>query len=259
MKRIVLTASTLILAISFVLAFVIKPVSANPGSILATGKWYYPETITASEVALKYGGPRWMQLITNGLKISEPATICHDFNGATLGTWEGEIRRLNRRNKWLPIDSYMVPATGEGLYRICADTPMAGTYALFAYYHTPADESPRQTAEPITTISGNSANGHWNNGSEFEINLYTMPAPNWLQFFSRGVEIENPTEICHPFEKGVKGWAAEIRRWNPETGVWTKLETTTRYDKGTNEGHYLACAQTWQAGTYALFGYLSEK
>jgi len=242
-----------LLALAMVAIIVPTTVLATPGSILAGGTWHYPKEVTGTEVVLKYANVRWLQLITNGIKIDQPTTLCHDFKGATLG-WEGEIRRL-RHGRWIEVESTLIPPVGDEMYQVCVDAPIAGTYALFGYYNASGEVS--QTPEAFTTISGNSTEGHWSTGKEFDIDLKAMPAETWLRFFSRGVEIEYPSRICYPFERGLQGWAAEIRMWNPETDKWSKLETTTGFEtEGNNESPYQACAQTYFAGKYALFGYL---
>jgi len=251
-KRIITITFPFALALCVVLAFVLKTVSANPGSILAGGTWHYPSEVKGEEVILKYANVKWLQLITHGIKIDQPAYLCHDFKGATLG-WEGEIRRL-RRGKWIAVESTLIPPVGDEMYQVCVNAPVAGTYALFGYYNASGEVS--QTPEAFTTISGNSIDGNWNTGTEFDIDLKAMPAETWIRFFSRGVEIEYPTLICFPFNNGLHGWAAEIRMWNPDTHQWSKLKTTTSFLTETDGSPYQACAETYFAGKYALFGYL---
>ena len=143
------------------------------------------------------------------------------------------------------------------MYQVCVDAPVAGTYALFAYFNASGEDI--QTPEAFSTISGNSTEGHWNTGTEFDIDLKAMPAETWMQFFSRGVEIEYPSTICYPFERGLQGWTAEIRMWNPESKKWEAQETTMTFPNGNSEGKYQACAKTYAAGSYTLFGYLSAQ
>ena len=244
-----------LLALVMVAHIVPTTVLANPGSILAGGTWHYPSDVNGEEVILKYANVKWLQLITHGIKIDQPTYLCHDFKGATLG-WEGEIRRL-RRGKWIEVKSTLVPPVGDEMYQVCVDAPIAGTYALFGYYNASGEVG--QTLEVFTTISGNSTEGHWNTGTEFDIDLKTMPAETWLRFFSRGVEIEYPTVICYPFNRGLQGWVAEIRMWNPDTNLWSKLETTTSFMTEDEGSPYQACAETYFAGKYALFGVLDNK
>jgi hypothetical protein len=254
MKKLTSIFIVILLVVVFALALAPKSVSANPGSILAGGSWYYSSEVTGTEVIIKYANVKWLQLITNGIKIDQPTLLCHDFKGATLG-WEGEIRRL-RRGKWIAVESTLIPPVGDEMYQVCVDAPVAGTYALFGYYN--ASGETKQTPEAFTTISGNSTQGHWNTGTEFDIDLKAMPAETWLQFFSRGVEIEYPTIICFPFERGLQGWAAEIRMWNSDTSLWSKMATTASFETEDDGSPYQACAQTYFAGKYALFGYLNE-
>jgi hypothetical protein len=80
--------------------------------------------------------PAWQQLLSTGLDITGPATICYPFKGAQFG-WVGQIRLLSE-NKWLPITTTTawVPDT-EGLLMACATVKYAGTYALFGYWQPP--------------------------------------------------------------------------------------------------------------------------
>jgi hypothetical protein len=254
-NRIVAFTLTFALVLCVLLVFVLKPVSANPGSILAGGTWHYSKEVTGDEIILKYANVKWLQLITHGIKIDQPTYLCHDFKGATLG-WEGEIRRLSR-GKWIAVESILIPPVGDEMFQVCVNAPVAGTYALFGYYNASGEAS--QTSEVFATISGNSTEGHWNTGTEFDIDLKAMPAETWLRFFSRGVEIESPTLICYPFRNGLYGWAAEIRMWNSDTYQWVKLKTIAGFVNEDEGSPYQACAQTYIAGKYALFGYLGDQ
>jgi hypothetical protein len=78
-------------------------------------------------------GPAWLQLLSTGLDISGPATICYPFRGAQFG-WVGQIRFLYE-GTWIPITTTVkwVP-TIEAKILACATIRNAGTYALFGYW-----------------------------------------------------------------------------------------------------------------------------
>ena len=88
-------------------------------------------------------------------------------------------------------------------------------------------------------------------GTEVELDLTTMPAPDWLQLMSTGLQISGASKICYPFRNAQFHWEGEIRQL--VDGKWIKLDTTVaRHD---SEADYQACAQAPAAGTYALFAY----
>lgn len=129
------------LKISFVfvlsLAFAAGPstVQATSSEGVAPGSWD-SSGVPSSEIPMYLvttPGPAWLQLLTNGLELSAPATICHPFRGAQFG-WTGEIRMLDG-DTWvkLPTTVKWTP-TGEGKFIACATAPAAGTYALFGYF-----------------------------------------------------------------------------------------------------------------------------
>ena len=93
-------------------------------------------------------------------------------------------------------------------------------------------------------------------GAEVAIDLEAAPAPAWLQLLAKGLKIEAPARICHPFRGGQFGWTADIRRL--VNGKWVKLATTADWVPS-REGKFMACAQAPAAGTYALFGYYREQ
>lgn len=114
------------------------------------------------------------------------------------------------------------------------------------------------TSAPKTVQAGfnwssNMAGNSWNTGSEFNIDLEATPAPNdWMQLLSKGVVTSEPGTICHPIEPSKYGWVAYI--YQLVDGAWVKLDTTYAWMPN-EEGTYNACAITYTAGTYALFGY----
>ncbi len=104
------------------------PVVMQPG--LADGSWSAGTEVEINLDAEKYPG---LQLLTNGVKISKPAKLCHEFRGGDYG-WVGEIRML-KNGVWVkqPTTTGWVPDT-EGAYMACTEASAAGTYALFGWY-----------------------------------------------------------------------------------------------------------------------------
>lgn len=98
---------------------------------VASGAW-----LTGTEVDVDALVPTDLNLLTKGVKVSEPGLICHPFQGGQFN-WVGEIRQLVK-GKWmkLPTVSDWVPST-EGVFTGCAQAPAAGIYALFGYYNGP--------------------------------------------------------------------------------------------------------------------------
>lgn len=138
------------LKITFAFVFVLSlAFTAGPSNVqafhetspdgVAVGSWD-SSGVPSSEIPMDLvttPGPAWLQLLTNGLDLSAPATICHPFRGGQFG-WTGEIRMLNG-DTWvkLPTSVNWSP-TGEGKLIACATASAAGTYALFGYFTQPA-------------------------------------------------------------------------------------------------------------------------
>jgi hypothetical protein len=113
--------------------------TAPAQSNVAEGSWT-AGSATATEIGIdlsKYPAPiEWMQLMTYGVTITEPAEICHKFRGGRFG-WTGIIYQL-KAGKWVKLATTAgwVP-NEEGNFMVCAQAPAAGTYALFGYYIEP--------------------------------------------------------------------------------------------------------------------------
>ncbi|MDP2844434.1 MAG: hypothetical protein Q8O06_12460, partial [Acetobacterium sp.] len=184
--------------------------------------------------------------------ITEPAIICHGFNGAGKG-WVPEFR-VNERFRWneIKVKAYIVQNPDDEILLACVQAPSSGTYALFGYY--PVDQKEAEI-EPEKIENANTVNGHWNTGKEVGINLLFTPAPDWLKIFSRGVVIASDqwVEICHPFAFGNTGWEGEIRQLKADK-TWAFVNAEKKYIP-TIEGTLNICAWVGE-GTYALFGYL---
>ena len=111
---------------------------------IAPGSWTWTANTSGSEVqpeTLTAPAPTWRLLITNGLVLSGPATLCHEFSGNQIG-WMGDIYRLDG-DSWTKLVTTVdwVPTT-EGKLMACAQAPAAGTYTLFAYWEKPEGWQP---------------------------------------------------------------------------------------------------------------------
>lgn len=93
----------------------------------------------------------------------------------------------------------------------------------------------------------------WDTGSEIALDPAVFPVPNeWSQSMGKGVKVDEPGTICHPFRKGAYGWTGSI--YQLTNNGWLKLPTTLGWVPN-EEGVYKACAYAPAAGTYAFFGY----
>jgi hypothetical protein len=123
-----------------------KSVSAElrpPSPGIAPGDWEWTSAdVVGDEVAMEdvlTTPAPWLKLITKGLEVKAPATICHSFRGAQFG-WFGSIYKLEGETwvklvtttEWLP--------TTEGRLMACTKAASAGVYALFGYWVKPAVE-----------------------------------------------------------------------------------------------------------------------
>lgn len=131
----------------------------------------------------------------------------------------------------------------------CAQAKKAGTYALFAYYHVAIAEVVPGNEDPAEL------SGRWTRGTEIQLDMANNPGPEWLDLYSNGIKVTSSGEICHPFPAGVNNMVVEIREL--KEGVWTRLRTTFKNIPPV-DGIYMACAKAPEAGTYALFGYVSK-
>ena len=94
---------------------------------LADGSWSVGADVEIDLDAAKYPG---LQLLTRGVKITQPVKLCHEFRGGDYG-WIAEIRML-KNGVWVkqPTTMGWEPDT-EGKFLACTDASAAGTYALF--------------------------------------------------------------------------------------------------------------------------------
>lgn len=118
----------------------VKPFAAE----IAPGSWSWTAGVSGFEVqpdTLTTPAPPWRLIKTNGLVLSGPAYICHEFTGNQVG-WFGDIYMLNG-DSWVKLATTVewVP-TIEGHLMACAQAPGAGTYALFAYWVKPDNWQP---------------------------------------------------------------------------------------------------------------------
>lgn len=251
MKKIFNWLLVLFLVLGMELVNVQSFAKAEVSSPFAPGDWQYPATITGKVVSVtKDGAPSYLELFTDGIKISAPALICHQFDAAGHN-WVAEIRQLVDQT-WVKVKTTtkLDSSSGESYFMACAQAKKAGTYALFAYYHVaiaevvvPGNEDPAELSDK------------WTRGTAIPLDMANNPGPEWLDLYSNGIKVKTSGEICHPFPAGVTNMVAEIREL--KDGVWTRLRTTFKYIPPI-DGTYMACAKAPEAGTYALFGYVSR-
>lgn len=250
MKKVFTGIFVLVFVMGMIFANVPQIVKADTSSTLAPGEWQVPAPVIGTVVSVTaVGAPSYLQLITNGIKISAPAKICHQFTGAGFD-WVGEIRQLVDKT-WVKVKTTtaLVPATGEGVYTACAQANKVGTYALFAYYHVAVDVVAPGNEEIVEQ------SGKWSRGNEVSLNFTANPRPSWLDNYSNGIKVMSSGELCHPFPAGPKGMTAEIREL--KDGAWVKVANTYKYIP-TIEGVYSACVMAKEGGTYTLMGYVQK-
>ncbi|MBA4385026.1 MAG: hypothetical protein C0410_09840 [Anaerolinea sp.] len=251
MKKVLTGLFVLVFVMGMVLLNIPQIVKAEMSSPFAPGSWQFPATVTGKVVTVtKDGAPSYLELFTDGIKISAPALICHQFDAAGHN-WVAEIRQLVD-NSWVKIKTTtkLDSTTGESAFMACAQAKKAGIYALFAYYHVAVAEDVDPGNEDTFENSDK-----WTRGTVTQLDLLNNPAPEWLDLYSNGIKVTSIGEICHPFPTEVKNMVAEIREL--KSGVWTKIKTYYKYIPPI-DGIYMACAKAPEAGTYALFGYISK-
>ena len=137
----------IVLAILFVLGIMIASAPLNalaksdkgpggetPNPLIAGGTW---TTGKGVDVTTQAGSaPNWIQLLANGVKVTEAGKICHPFRGGQFG-WVGQIMQY-QNGQWVKLETTndWVP-NKEGEFMSCAAAPAAGTYALFGYWKRP--------------------------------------------------------------------------------------------------------------------------
>jgi len=145
MKRWSLIGVVVVLILTITITAV--PSKASAGGILlpifrpeiAPGSWTWTSDVNGSEIqagSFTVPAPTWRLPITNGLVLSGPSNICHEFTGFQVG-WIGDIYMLDG-DAWTKLATTVewIP-TIEGRLMACAMAPAAGTYALFAYWEKP--------------------------------------------------------------------------------------------------------------------------
>lgn len=156
MKRLLGTIIFMVFVLSIILSSDINLVKASSdiNSSLALGSWqfsgndFFYDGKKVSVQGYESGvdlaatsAPGWQTLMTNSLTINHAAKICHPFNGGRYG-WIGEIRQLVN-GSWIKQATSSGWDNGpEGDYLVCAQAPIAGTYALFGYFDKPVQTEP---------------------------------------------------------------------------------------------------------------------
>ena len=234
MKKGVFRITSIALILVFMLVLVPVTVSASDFS------WN-----TGTQVTLnmdKTPAPSWLQIFSEGVKITGAAKICHPFNKG-LDNWVGLIYEL-KDGKWTKLPTTMSRPSDEGAYMACANATEAGTYALFGYY---------KSTKVTPTAVAPSLSGEWNTGTEVDLNMDKYPAPSWAQLWSKaGIKVPAKTKLCHPFNQAQYRWTPIIMQFVDKK--WVKMDAATSLTK-TDDGGYKACVYAANAGTYALFGY----
>jgi hypothetical protein len=117
---------------------IITPTPVSPG--IAPGDWEWTSAdVVGEEVAMEdilTKPASWLQLITKGLEVKAPATICHPFRGAQFG-WSGSIYKVEGETWVKQVSTTQWVPTSEGRLMTCAQVSSAGTYALFGFYVKP--------------------------------------------------------------------------------------------------------------------------
>ena len=167
MRKIVSLAVVFVLILAFIFMNITENVQAykvstsTPVVGIAAGTW---NTGTEIDVDLTAApASPWLQLLARGVKLTEPAKICHPFRGGQYH-WVGEIRLLID-GKWVKIETVndWVP-TKEGTFMSCAQAPAAGIYALFGYYNGPY-EYPVAPSKSQAQLDCEAEGGYWNGSS----------------------------------------------------------------------------------------------
>jgi hypothetical protein len=250
MKKVFTGLFVIVFVLGMVMLNVPQTAKAATNSALAPGEWEVPLPVIGTAVSVtSVGAPSYLQLITEGIKTTAPALICHQFRGAGFD-WIGEVRQLVD-GTWVKVKTTtaLAPAPAEGIWKACAQTYNAGTYALFAYYHVPTEDD---VLEDVVVVE---KPGLWNRGNVVSLDFVTYPRPSWLDSYSNGIEVTSYGEICHPFPAGNAKMVAEIRQL--KAGLWVRLATTFRVIPEV-DGVYSACAMAPEAGIYTLFGYVEK-
>jgi len=109
----------------------VTPVTPVTNPLIAGGSWSTGSSVDVS--ALAATAPTWLQLLADGVKITEAGKICHPFRGGQFG-WVGQIMQY-KDGKWVKLTTTndWVP-NKEGEFMSCVVAPAAGTYALFGYW-----------------------------------------------------------------------------------------------------------------------------
>ena len=102
----------------------VKP--GNEEVVEQSGKWS-----RGTEVSLdltKNPGPAWLDVYSNGIKVTTSGEICHPFPAGVKGM-VAEIREL-KDGVWAKLaTTFKYVPTVEGIYTACAKAPEAGTYS----------------------------------------------------------------------------------------------------------------------------------
>src|SRR5512133_2388259 len=121
MKKLSTSLFVLVFVLGMALVNVQLIVKAEMSSSFAPGDWKFPATVTGKVVPVtKDGAPSYLELFTDGIKISAPALICHQFDAAG-SNWVAQIRQLVDKT-WVKVTTTtkLDSTSGESYYMACA-------------------------------------------------------------------------------------------------------------------------------------------
>ncbi len=90
--------------------------------------------------------------------------------------------------------------------------------------------------------------------STVNVDEESLQAPTWVQRFSDGIKISEPTKICYSFRPGQFGWVPKFMQYKNDQ--WYSMASTLEYIWGIEGGLY-ACASPKTAGIFTLFGFFN--
>ncbi len=173
----------IVLAVLFVFALLLmsaplpaQAIESEINPLIAGGSWMGGTDVNVTTLAAK--APTWLQLLTNGVRVTEAGKICHPFRGGQFG-WIGEIRQY-KNGEWFKLKTTNDWVNGtEGQFMSCAEAPAAGTYALFGYWKRPAGYAVApQIVCNYSTEGWSQSLDNMHEDGRFNLNVSNLPFPN---------------------------------------------------------------------------------
>jgi len=131
-----------ILVLALTLGMTARNASAAP--LADSGEWNTGRAVSI-DLAAHPAPQEWLQLFGKGVEVKGPALLCHPFREGQFG-WTPVIYQMNVFG-WVEMPTTNTKVSSEGQYQACATAPVAGTYALFAYYTPPPPVCDTDTSE----------------------------------------------------------------------------------------------------------------